>query len=237
VKFERQGDLFGWHRQTNGRWFLGLYVEAGRIRDTPQRQLKTALRRIVKAHRIEVRLTPSQNLILANVGPDQRAIITAILAEHGIPVENQAAAVRRASMACPALPTCGLALAESERVFPGVLDRLESLLGELGLGDEEITVRMTGCPNGCARPYMAEIGLVGRAPGKYHLYLGGSEGSTRLNQEYRAGVKLDDLINELRPLLSQWKDERRPGERFGDFCERVVLPGPAANPAAAAIQA
>jgi len=235
ANFERQGDLFGWHRQTDGRLFLGLYVETGRIKDTPPRQLKTALRRIVKAHRIEVRLTPAQNLILAGVAPGQKDIITAILAEHGIPVENQAAAVRRASMACPALPTCGLALAESERVFPGVLDQLEALLGELGLGDEEIVVRMTGCPNGCARPYIAEIGLVGRAPGKYNLYLGGGEGSTRLNREYRASVRLEEVIDELRPLLRRWKDERHPGERFGDFCTRVVPYEPSPGEPAGAV--
>ena len=234
AKFDRQGDLFGWHRQVDGRQFLGLYVETGRIKDTPQRQLKTALRRIVSKHRVEVRLTPSQNLLLTNVSSGQKDAITAILAEHGIPVENQGAAVRRSSMACPALPTCGLALAESERVFPGVLDRLESLLGELGLSDEDIIVRMTGCPNGCARPYMAEIGLVGRAPGKYNLYLGGNEGSTRLNREYRASVKLDDLINELRPVLTRWKYERQDSEHFGDFCARVVLPEHAAALAIAA---
>jgi sulfite reductase (NADPH) hemoprotein beta-component len=238
VNFERQGDLFGWHQQSDGRWFLGLFVETGRIKDTSQRQLKTALRQIVSRHRAEVRLTPSQNLLLANIPTEKKDAITAILAEHGIPVENQAAAVRRASMACVALPTCGLALAESERVLPGMIDRLEGLLGELGLGDEEIIVRMTGCPNGCARPYMAEIGLVGRAPGKYNLYLGGNEGSTRLNQEYRPSVKADELLNELRPLLTRWKNERLFGERFGDFCTRIVLPERAAlAPAIAAVPA
>ena len=223
--FQRQGDLFGWRRQHDGRWFLGLYVETGRIRDTASRQLKTALRRVVSAHpRVEVRLTPSQNLILANVPAADRDAITQILAGHGVPVENQAAAVRRASMACPALPTCGLALAESERVLPDLLDQLEALLAELGLGDEEIVVRMTGCPNGCARPYMAEIGFVGRAPGRYNLHLGGNPASTRLNREYRASVKAEELISELRPVLTRWRDERRTGERFGEFAGRVLWP-------------
>jgi len=141
-----------------------------------------------------------------------------------VPVENQAAAVRRAALACPALPTCGLALAESERALPGLLDRLEALFAELGLGDEEITVRMTGCPNGCARPFMAEIALVGRAPGKYNLYLGGNLPGTRLNREYRPSVKAEEIIPVLRPVLRRWRDERRPGERFGDFAARVLWP-------------
>jgi sulfite reductase (NADPH) hemoprotein beta-component len=115
-------------------------------------------------------------------------------------------------------------LAESERALPAILDRFESVLGELGLADEEIIVRMTGCPNGCARPYAAEIGFVGKAPGKYNLYLGGNEGSTRLNKVFRASVKTEEIFNELRPVLARWKSERQAGERFGDFCERVVLP-------------
>ncbi|MDP2138924.1 MAG: NADPH-dependent assimilatory sulfite reductase hemoprotein subunit, partial [Candidatus Didemnitutus sp.] len=155
MNFQRQGDLFGWHRQADGSWFLGLYVEAGRVKNAPERQLKTALRRIVEKHRVEVRLTPSQNLLLAGVRDEQRADITALLAAHGVAVERQAAAVRRASRACPSLPTCGLGLAESERFLPSLLDQFEAELAALGLAEEEIIVRMTGCPNGCARPYMA----------------------------------------------------------------------------------
>lgn len=224
MPFTRQGDLFGWHRQTDGRFFLGLYVEAGRIKDTAQRQLKTALRRIVEQHRVEVRLTPSQNLLLANVPETARADITAILAEHGVPVENQARAVRSSSMACPSMPTCGLGLAESERFLPTLLDAFETELAALGLADEELIVRMTGCPNGCARPYMAEIGFVGRAPNKYNIYLGGSETCLRLNREFRASVKSEDIMKELRPVLTRWRDERLPGEHFGDFAQRTILP-------------
>lgn len=234
MAFTRQGDLFGWHRQSDGRWFLGLYVEAGRVKDTPARQLKTALRRVVEKHGVEVRLTPSQNLLLANVPDAGRDDISAILAEHGVAVENQAAAVRRASMACPSLPTCGLGLAESERVLPGILDEFERELAALGLADEEIVVRMTGCPNGCARPYMAEIGFVGRAPNKYNLYLGGDEASLGLNREYRASVKREDIFKELSPLLRRWRDERLGGERFGAFARRVLFPEiDAATPAVA----
>jgi len=220
--FERQGDLFGWHRQSDGRWFLGLYVETGRIRDTPPRRLKSALRTVIGTYQPEIHLTPSQNLLLAGIPESEKDTITTILTAHGIPVERQAAAVRRASMACVALPTCGLALAEAERALPAVLDRLESLLEELGLGDEEIIVRMTGCPNGCARPYMAEIALVGRAPGRYNLYLGGTVAGTRLNREYRAGLRIEDLIDELRPVLARWKNERLPRERLGEWVERVL---------------
>ena len=220
--FERQGDLFGWQRQNDGHWFLGLYVETGRIADKPAHQLKTALQSIIATHQPEIHLTPSQNLILAGISDDQMDAITQALAAHGIPVENQAAAVRRASMAFVALPTCGLALAEAERAMPGLLDQLEALLRELGLCDEEIIVRMTGCPNGCARPFMAEIALVGRAPGLYSLYLGGTPASTRLNREYRASVKAEDIIGELRPLLARWKNERTGRERFGDWVERVL---------------
>jgi sulfite reductase (NADPH) hemoprotein beta-component len=227
-QFTRQGDLFGWHKQFNGNSFLGLYVETGRIKDTGDYRLKSALRQIVDQFNLEARLTPSQNLILAEVTETQRPAITGILEEHGIPVENQATALRRASMACPALPTCGLALAESERLMPDILTRVEQLLNESGLGGEEIIVRMTGCPNGCARPYLAEIGLVGRAPNKYQLYLGGNESSTRLNRLFKENVKNEELIEQLRPVVTRYSRERNEGERFGDWCERALWQEPAA---------
>jgi len=221
-QFTQQGDLFGWHKQLDGNHFLGLYVETGRIKDTQTCQLKTALRKIVEQFRTEVRLTPSQNLILANVSPADRDAITAILSEHNIPVENQATRIRRASMACPALPTCGLALAESERALPDILTRIENLLGELGLQEQEIIIRITGCPNGCARPFMAEIGFVGKAPNKYQIYLGGNESSTRLNRLFKDNVTLATLVEELRPVLTRYARERTGGERLGDWCERVL---------------
>jgi sulfite reductase (NADPH) hemoprotein beta-component len=221
-EFTRQGDLFGWHAQTDGRQFLGLFVESGRIRDHGENRLKTGLRQVVERFRTEMRLTPSQNVLLVNVAVTDVEPITRILADHGIAVERQANALRRASMACPALPTCGLALAESERYLPDLLTRFEALLQELGLADDEIIVRMTGCPNGCVRPYMAEIGFVGRAPGRYQLYLGGNESSTRLNRLYRDTVKDPEIINELRPVLTRYAAERNKGERFGDWCARVL---------------
>jgi len=222
-RFERQGDLFGWHRQSNGRWFLGVYVESGRVRDNGSLRLKSALRRIAETVGADYRLTPTQNLLIVNLSDAQKEQVTALLAEHGIDAARQVAAVRRNSMACVALPTCGLALAESERALPALLDILEGLLAELGLSEEEIIFRVTGCPNGCARPYMAEIALVGRAPNKYNILLGGDKGSTRLNREFKASVKTEDLANELRPALTRWKAERQNGESFGDFAHRALL--------------
>ncbi|HEV8544096.1 MAG TPA: NADPH-dependent assimilatory sulfite reductase hemoprotein subunit [Verrucomicrobiae bacterium] len=221
-EFTKQGDLLGWHRQFDGRNFLGLFVENGRIRDDSGVKLKTALRTVVEQFRPEVRLTPSQNFLLVNVADSQKDGISRVLAEHGIPVENQGSPVRLASIACPALPTCGLALSESERLMPSVITRLEKLFAEVGLAEEEIVVRMTGCPNGCARPYMAEIGFVGRAPNKYMIYLGGNLSSTRLNRLWKENVKSEDFEKELRPLLARYLQERVRGERFGDWCERVV---------------
>jgi sulfite reductase (NADPH) hemoprotein beta-component len=222
-KFTKQGDLLGWHQQTNGKYFLGLFVENGRIKDVDGYQLKTALRKAIEQFKPGVRLTPSQNILLVDVAAGDREAITRVLAEHGISVENPFTPTRLASMACPALPTCGLALAESERMMPDLLTRIEKLLAEVGLQDAEIVIRMTGCPNGCARPYMAEIGFVGKAPNKYQIYLGGNESSTRLNRLFKDTVKTDEIENELRPLLGRYAKERLADERFGDWCERVLF--------------
>src|SRR5882672_2370662 len=221
-EFTRQGDLLGWRQQTNGNYFLGLFVENGRIRDVEGYQLKTGLRRVIERFQPEVRLTASQNILLVNIRPEQRADIKQLLSEHGVSVHNTFSRTRLASMACPALPTCGLALAESERVLPELLTRVEGLLTELGLEEEELIVRMTGCPNGCARPYMAELAFAGKSPNKYQMYLGGNESGTRLNRVYKDVVKAEDIIGELRALLTRFRAERHGGERFGDFCERVV---------------
>ena len=221
--FTHQGDVYGWQKQFDGNLFLGLFVENGRIKDEGALRLKAGLRRVAEQFQPNLRLTPSQNILLVDVPPEQRDGITRVLAEHGVPVENQASLIRRASIACPALPTCGLALAESERTMPDVLNRIEALLAELGLKEEEIIIRMTGCPNGCARPYTAELALVGRAPGKYQLYVGGNQAGTRLGQLFQESVKTDNIANELRPWLSRFARERLSSERFGDFCQRVLL--------------
>jgi sulfite reductase (NADPH) hemoprotein beta-component len=228
-EFTRQGDLYGWHKQFDANYFLGVFVENGRIKDAGEYRLKTGLRRVAEEFKPQLRLTPSQNILLVDVKPGDRDAITRLLAEHGVPVENQASVIRRASIACPALPTCGLALSESERAMPEVLTRIEKLLAEVGLPDEEITVRMTGCPNGCARPFTAELAFVGRAPGKYQVYVGGNAASTRLSRIYKESVKSEEIINELRPLFVRFAGQRLPGERFGDFCQRLAV-----KPAAAA---
>lgn len=223
-EFTRQGDLLGWHRQTNGNYFLGLFVENGRIRDEDRYRLKSGLREVIKQYQPEVRLTASQNILLVNVRADQREPIAKILSEHGVYVENPFSRTRLASMACPALPTCGLALAESERALPSLLTRIEELLAELGLQNEEIVIRMTGCPNGCARPFMAEIAFVGKSPHKYQLYFGGNEASTRLNRLFKETIKDEEIIEELRSVLQRFVQERGDGERFGDWCARVIWP-------------
>jgi sulfite reductase (NADPH) hemoprotein beta-component len=221
-RFTRQGDLLGWHQQTDGNLFLGLFVENGRIRDEAGYQLKTGLRRVIEQVRPEVRLTASQNLLLVNIAAARRAEVDQLLGEHSVSAGNPFSRTRLAAMACPALPTCGLALAESERTMPGLLTRIEELLRDLGMQEEELIIRMTGCPNGCARPYMAEIAFVGKAPNKYQIYVGGNEPSTRLNRLYKDSVRGEELIHELRALLSRYLKERLAGERFGDFCARAV---------------
>ena len=224
-EFTTTGDLYGWHRAVDGSLFLTLFVETGRIKDVPGHTLKTALRQAAeKFPQIEFRLSANQNIILANVPPAERAAITALLASHGVKVDQQASLLHAAAMACPALPTCGLALAESERMLPGLIDRIEKLGGELGLGGEEIIIRSTGCPNGCARPYMAEIAFVGKAPGRYQLWLGGNAAGTRLNRVFKEVIKETELEAELRPILTRWKAERQPAERLGDFSARVLWP-------------
>lgn len=202
---------------------LGLYVENGRIADKPGFPLKSALAAAIAKYRPTVRLTTQQNLILADLAPEAADALQAELAAQGIRLPDAYSPVKLRSMACPAMPTCGLAIAESERVFPKVVERLEAVLAELGLAEEPITVRMTGCANGCARPYIAEIGFVGRVIGKYDIFLGANVAGTRLNARFCEMVPFDDLVPTLRPVLELYRDERLPGERFGDFCHRVGI--------------
>jgi sulfite reductase (NADPH) hemoprotein beta-component len=198
--------------------------------------MKTALRQVAeKFPHVEFRLSANQNVIIANVPTSDRAGIDALLKSHGVKTSDQATILHAASMACPSMPTCGLGLAESERALPGFINRIEKLAAEVGLAGQEIIIRSTGCPNGCARPYMAEIGFVGKAPGKYQLWLGGDVSGTRLNRVYKDVIKDADLEAELRPLLTRWRDQRlSASERFGDFATRVLLPEAAAAAAAAA---
>jgi sulfite reductase (NADPH) hemoprotein beta-component len=228
-KFTTTGDLYGWHKQTDGRWFLTLFVETGRVKDAGNYQLKTALRNIAgRFDTIEFHLSPNQNIILTNIAEADKEAINALLGGHGVKTENQASVLHAAALACPALPTCGLALAESERMLPGLIDRIEALCAEVGLAGEEIIIRSTGCPNGCARPYMAEIAFVGKAPGRYQVWLGGDIAGTRLNRLWKDMVKDPDIESELRPVLARFAKERNSGERFGDWCDRIFLKGQAA---------
>jgi len=236
-RFTTSADVLDWNQGVDGKWFLTLFVETGRVKDVEGHRLKTALRQVAEQFpHIEFRLTTNQNVILANANHADKVAITALLATHGIKTENQTTVLHAASMACPALPTCGLALAESERMLPGLVDRIEKLADSLGLGGEEIIIRSTGCPNGCARPYMAEIAFVGKAPGRYQLWLGGNAPGTRLNRVWKDTVKDPEIENELRPILARFAKERFDGERFGDFCERVLFkeqPAAAPQPVAA----
>ncbi len=232
-KFETTGDVYGWHKAIDGTSFLTLFVETGRVKDTQ----KVALRHLAeKFPGIEFRLTANQNVIIANVSDADKAGIHALLAEHGVKTENQATVLHSAAMACPALPTCGLALAESERMLPNLVDRIEKLCAEIGLAGEEIIIRSTGCPNGCARPYMAEIAFVGKSPGRYQLWLGGNTAGTRLNRVWKDVVKDPEIEAELRPLLTRYALERNPAERFGDWAARVLWKEPQQlRPVAAAV--
>ena len=223
-KFTTTADLLGWRKAVDGSHFLGLFVSMGRVKDTESVKMKTALRQVAdKFPNVEFRLTANQNLILANVSDADKTGISAILAAHGVKTENQAGVLHAASMACPSLPTCGLGLAESERYLPGLIDRLQKVCDDLGLGSEEIIIRSTGCPNGCARPYMAEIAFVGKAPGRYQVWLGGDSTGTRLNRVWKDVIKDPDIENELRPVLARFAKERAANERFGDWCDRVFL--------------
>ena len=217
-------DPHGWHECADGSWFYGLHILSGRIKDTPGWPMKTALREIAEIHTGDFRLTPSQNLSISGVTAAQKPVLDAILAKHGLTGENNRSRLRLNALSCVALPTCGLALAESERWLPDILAKFESVLEEAGLKDDAISLRITGCPNGCARPYLAEIGLVGRAPNKYALYLGASYNGTRLNRLASPSVTIDDAVKLLTPVIKRYAVERQDGEGFGDFCDRAVLP-------------
>ena len=225
--FASTGDRYGWSEGENGRAHLTLFVENGRIKDVPGAAIGTGLRRIAETHDGEMRLTTNQNIIIANVAPEKRAAIEAVVAEHGL--EVHASALRRNAMACVALPTCGLALAESERRLPSLVTALEELLAAKGLADEEIVIRMTGCPNGCARPYLAEIGLVGKGPSRYNLYLGAAFDGSRLSKLYAEDLDHDAIIAKLEPVFTAYAAERKSGERFGAFVIRAGFIAPTTN--------
>ena len=222
--FTTTHDLLDWHKAVDGSWFVGLFIDTGRIKDQGSHKMKTALRHIADAFQtVEFRLTANQNIILANITEADKHPISMLLAAYGVKTHKQTSVLHAASMACPSLPTCGLALAESERMLPGLIDRFEKLCHEVGLAGEEIIIRSTGCPNGCARPYMAEIAFVGKAPGRYQVWLGADATGTRLNRVWKDVIKEADIETEFRPVLTRFAKERNAGERFGDWCNRVFL--------------
>ncbi|QDL11324.1 sulfite reductase, ferredoxin dependent [Brasilonema octagenarum UFV-E1] len=215
-------DFLGWNEQGDGKLFLGISIDNGRIKDEGDFQLKTALREIVEKYNLPIRLTPHQNLVLYDIEPKNKQAIQKILSSHGVIFEPEKIdSLVRYAMACPALPTCGLAITESERAIPGILERIRALLDKTGLPNEHFVVRMTGCPNGCARPYMAELGFVGSAPESYQVWLGGSPNQTRLALPYMERLHDNDIETQLEPIFVYFKQQRQTEETFGDFCDRM----------------
>jgi sulfite reductase (NADPH) hemoprotein beta-component len=219
--FTSNGDVIGWQRGEDGREHCTLFIENGRVSNFPDLAMLDGLRAIARKHKGMFRVTPNQNLIIADIEPGDRPEIEKLVKEYRLDSLNKVSGLRLNSMACVALPTCGLAMAESERYLPTLVGKIETILAEHGLSEEAITIRMTGCPNGCARPYIAEIGLTGRAPGKYNLYLGGGFHGQRLNKMVLENVGEKAILELLDKVIGHFARERSHGERFGDFAIRA----------------
>ncbi len=222
VRFSSHGDRYGWVSGGDGDWHLTLYIENGRIVDAPGRTIRSGLREIATLHQGDFRLTPNQNLIVAGVPETAKARIEQIAAAHGL-LADDVSPVRRNSLACVALPTCPQSMAEAERYLPSLIARIEDLVTRHGIPKADIVIRMTGCPNGCARPYLAEIGLVGKGPSAYNLYLGGDGVGTRINKLYRKNIGESEILKELDTLLGRYVVDREGDERFGDFAVRTGI--------------
>ncbi|MEH6560667.1 MAG: NADPH-dependent assimilatory sulfite reductase hemoprotein subunit [Marinobacter sp.] len=219
----RNGDRFGWVEGEDGNQHLTLLIPTGRVADTENGLLRTALRKIAEIHAGSFRITCNQNLVIANVLPEKKAAVDAIVEEYKLDAGNRSSPLRQNSMACVAFPTCGLAMAEAERFLPEFVTRVEQTMAEEGLEPDAINLRITGCPNGCARPYLGEIALTGKAPGKYNLYLGADFSGQRMNRLYRENIDTDTILSELQPLFRAYQQERKAQERFGDFLVRVGI--------------
>ncbi|MCG7990629.1 MAG: assimilatory sulfite reductase (NADPH) hemoprotein subunit [Candidatus Thiodiazotropha lotti] len=230
VSFTSQGDRYGWLEDSSGEWHLTLYIENGRIADTPGATLMSGLREIAGIHQGDFRITPSQNLIVARVPETQKDRIQQLALQHGLLSDRQSP-TRLASIACVALPTCPQAMAEGERYFPELMNRIEKITDNYGIEKSAIVMRMTGCPNGCARPYVAEIGLIGKGPGRYNLQLGGDGTGLRLNRLYRKNLNEHELLKTLDRLFKLYSEKRLANEGFGDFTIRYGLVKPVINPA------
>ncbi|MGG1396882.1 assimilatory sulfite reductase (NADPH) hemoprotein subunit [Bacillus salipaludis] len=221
--FDHNGDRYGWVKGVDNNWHLTLFIEGGRVADFDDYKLKTALREIAKIHTGEFRLTANQNVIIANVSSEQKKKIDSLVEQYRLTEGKQYTALRRSSIACVALPTCGLAMAEAERYLPKLIDKIETIVDENGLRDKEITIRMTGCPNGCARHSLGEIGFIGKAPGKYNMYLGAAHDGSRLSKMYLENIGEEEILRELRDILPRYAKERQEGEHFGDFVIRAEI--------------
>lgn len=221
-KFEHMGDRYGWVEGTDGNAHYTLFIMSGRVKDTDSLQMKTGLREIAKVHTGDFRLSANQNLVIGGITPDKRSEIEQLIKSYKLDQHEALSGLRLNSISCVALPTCGLALAESERYLPELVAKLETIFEQAGLRDDEVVIRMTGCPNGCGRPFLGEIGLVGRAPGKYNLYLGASFSGERLNKLYKESLTEDEIIAALTPIIQHYAKERHAGERFGDFVVRAA---------------
>ncbi|MBE0592337.1 MAG: NADPH-dependent assimilatory sulfite reductase hemoprotein subunit [Burkholderiaceae bacterium] len=231
-RFEHNGDRYGWVESDDGRWHLTLQIPSGRLEDVDGHLRRSGMREIARIHKGEFRMTCNQNVIVANVAAGDRKMIDALVGQYGLDDHRRASGLRLHALSCVALPTCGLAMAESERYLPQLLGRLEGLLERHGLRDEPIHLRMSGCPNGCSRPYMGEIGLVGRAVGKYDLHVGADHTGERLGAPYRENIGEEAIVSALDELLGRFAVERNPGERFGDFVVRAgIVEPPGRRPA------
>lgn len=219
--FDHNGDRYGWVKGINDQWNFTLFIQNGRIKDLDDYPLMTGLREIAKVHTGDFRLTPNQNLMISNVTNEKKQEIMKLIEKYGITAGEQYTALRRSSMACVAFPTCGLAMAEAERYLPSLLEKIEEIIDESGLRDKEIIIRMSGCPNGCSRPALGEIGFIGKAPGKYNMYLGASFVGDRLNKLYKENIGEEDILKLLRPLIFQYAKEKKENEHFGDFMIRA----------------
>ena len=230
VHWDTVSDVFGWREQGDGKLFCALWIEEGRIKDTEKVQWRTAFRTIAVQLGLPVRLTTNCNIIFHDIDPAVKERVIEILAAHGIPNPEDLTETRRLAQACVALPTCGLALAESERVFHLVLDKVDDILKDFGLTEEPILIRMTGCPNGCARPYNADIAFVGRLPGKYALFVGGSVTGERLAGLHEKTVTLEEIPLRVRGLIEDFVQNRQGNENFSNYWGRTHVNGPAPKP-------
>jgi len=219
--FTQNGDNFGWQQSDDGSWHLLLFTENGRLADTDRARQLTGMREIARIHNGDFRLTPNQNVVIANVQADQKHAIDSLVEKYGLDTYEQLSRLRLHSLACVALPTCGQAMAEAERYLPELVGEVEKLLERHQLQDQAITIRMTGCPNGCARPYLAEIGLVGKAPGRFNLHLGAAFDGTRLNRLISENADEEEILKTLDQLFEEYRSNRNDGEHFGDYFVRT----------------